>query len=99
MMRKFFLISLITLIVLLAVFSLGQPASAGGALYEDDETETPTSTPTETPTPTITPIVSYDRTITAGDIFTINAIVIGVIIVVAFLVAILGMQIFGKPRN
>jgi hypothetical protein len=87
------------LIIVLAAFLLTLVGAVhAGPLYQEEDTPTftPTSTPTETPAPTITPLYVYDRTISAGEIFQINATVLVGLAVIALLIAIVALLIFRK---
>jgi hypothetical protein len=95
MIRKFALLALAA--ALLAVILLAfQPAPVGA--QEETPTLTPTSTPTETPTPTITPVYVYERVITAGDTFSINAQVMVGLIQTSLLLVIIFLLAFRRVK-
>lgn len=99
MKSKFAQYALLSVILLTGLFTLIGGVHAG-PLYQEEDTPTftPTSTPTETPAPTITPLYVYDRTISAGEIFQINATVLVGLAVIALLVVIVALLLFRK-RN
>jgi hypothetical protein len=95
MIKKTVIILLIAAIMAV-IFLAFQPAPVGA--QEETPTLTPTSTPTETPAPTITPVYVYERVITTGDTFSINAQVMVGLIQSALLLVIIFLLAFRRVK-
>jgi hypothetical protein len=71
----------------------------GVRAQDDTETPTATNTPTATLTPTATPIYDYQRTVTLGDLFVMNTLVICGIALIPLLVIIVVLLIINPRRK